>query len=166
MLLALAVPAMAQQVDQRIWMCVTKVIYGEQRNPRMPIEEKYSIGWSLFFRGWANLAEFGGSDICSVASKSAVNKNGKVIRQYDGYWVDVTDMEAWDASAEIAYNILLGHGRPNMPVMHFCAPYSCGGWHDVSRNLGYVGTMGGHKFYIDWRFYTPGLDVLEASAQQ
>lgn len=160
-LLYFAVPATAQQVDQRLWECLTRVVYGEQRNPHLPIAEKYAIAWTVIFRAWANVPEFGGSDLCSVAAKSAVNKNGKLIRQYDGYWVEVTDVGAWDASAEITYWVLLGYGKPNIPVMHFCAPGSCGGWHDVSPNLGHVGLMGGHQFYIDYRFP----QLMEASAQ-
>ncbi len=171
MWLALCVSATAQEVDQRLLVCLTKVLYGEQRNPRLPIGEKYAIVWTVIFRAWANIPEFGGSDPCDVASKTTVTKNGKVIRQYDGYWEPVTDHGAWYASAEIVYQVLLlGNGRPNQPVMHFCAPGSCGGWHNVSRNLGYVGPMGGHNFYIDWRFYDqfkdPNQDVFEASVPQ
>lgn len=161
---AIATTAEARQVDERLLSCVAHVVYGEARGSR-DLEEKYSIAWSVIFRAQANQAYFGGSDLCNVAYKTRVLANGTVRWEYDGANVAVTDMRAWDESVEVAYYVLMGEGRPNRPVMYFCAPYACGGWHDVSSNLAYVGSKGGHKFYIDRRFYQPGSsDVVEVSA--
>ncbi len=154
MWLALATPAWAQQVDQRLQTCIAHIIDTEAGNE--PLEGKYMVAWSLVFRAAVGLAEFGGSDICDVAYKRSAT-----VWQYDGAKITPRDGPSWSVSSYVAYMTLLGEGQPNMPVMYFCSIYVPGAcrWHD--RATDYVGTIGGHRFYLDRRF--PAL--MEASAQ-
>lgn len=158
-LLALGMPATAQQVDQRLLGCIAHVVYGESRGESL--EGKFGVAWSLVFRAAVNLPEFGGSDICDVAYKTMVLKNGTIRYQYDGVKTPPKEGPAWDMSGYVAYMTLLGHGQPNVPIMYFCdikTPGACN-WHN--RDTDDVGVIGSHRFYLDPRF--PAL--LQASTQ-
>jgi hypothetical protein len=138
--------AQAQQVDLRLLSCIAHIVYGEAGN--QPIKGKYWVAWSLIFRAAANKAYFGGSDICDVAYKYTAFANR---HEYDGAKSMPKDDPAMEESVYVAYHTLLGEEQPPVPVMYFCAPRSCG-WHDSDRNLAYVGTIKGHRFYVDRRF--------------
>lgn len=144
--------------------CIAHAVYGEARGSKSA-QEKYAVAWSIIFRAQANQGYLGGQDICDVVYKTSALSGGAVRWQYDGAKTRVSDMAAWEDSLEVAYYSLLGEGKPELPVMYFCAPGSCR-WHDTDKNLQFVGSLGGHRFYIDLRFYVPGWDVIQASVPQ
>ena len=143
-LLALCVPASAQEVDPRLVSCIAHIVYGEARDE--PIEGQYMVAWSLIFRAAVNQPDFGGSDICDVAYKYRSSGNRW---QYDGAKIAPKDNRAWYVSLYVATMTLLGQCEPNLPIMYLRAPGACK-WHD--KDAVYVGQVGGHRFYLDPRF--------------
>lgn len=156
-----AADAQYENVDERLLGCVAHVVYGESRNE--PLMGQYSVAWSVIFRAMANVAYFGGSDLCDIVYKTRLLANGDVRWEYDGAKIPVTDVRAWEAALDVAYWTLLGYGKPDRPVTYFCAPYACR-WHNSSKKLDYVGTIGGHQFYVDWGLPASS-DVVEASGE-
>ena len=152
----LAVIAPAHAMDKRLVGCIAHVIYGETRSE--PVEDQLAAGWSVRFRAAAGLSEYGGRDICDVSYKYS-----KGTWQYDGAHIRLSEKIAWQRSLRLARMVLLGRGRPPLPVVNFCDPRShwkdgrnaCWG-HDHSRNLRRVdiGTTGNHRQYVDVRFPT------------
>lgn len=161
MLACVATSAEAQEVDQRHLECIAHAVYGESRDE--PLEGQYAVAWSVIFRAQANRPYFGGRDICDVVYKRRMTANGTERWEYDGAKVPITDEDAMRNSLEVAYWTLMGQGQPSEPVTYFCAPYACGGWHDRERKLSHVGTIGGHKFYVDTELHGP--NVYEASGE-
>lgn len=153
--LGFAPRALAEEAepDERLIRCIAHIVYGEARDE--PVDGQFVVAWSIIYRAAADLPEFGGSDYCSVAYKRTASH-----WEYDGAKAAVTDMRAWEASVSVAYWALMGYGRPDQPVMYFCAVNISGAcrWHDRATEL--VGQIGGHRFYVDRRF-----PVTQASAQ-
>lgn len=124
---------------------IARVVYGEARGESY--EGQCLVAWSMLFRYAADLPEFGGADFKAIARKYNP-KNGRW--QYDGIKVAVTDEGAWQTARRVALDALMGRCVPRKPVMYFCMPEACKGWHDNGAT--YAFTKGTHQFYTDKRY--------------